>query len=460
MEEYLHYYHRENITAILKSPKKAQNHEILLDLTLLKESLPAIFDDLMNDYMSNAVKWIKAVKCVQQKIKDDLIDEQKSQQEKDDFKNKLDVKQNILLRVINHPKVEENFKLYPDDHFLKVVAFQAIIVKILQPKNRIMTKQFMCFRCKNSEIIYANRLFGYGFVPGRCMNKLHFETGKSDEQSSEQCLGKMIPVKFTPKKSVKTLQTQAYEVTVPHLEQHDSFGDKTYIVDVEGKLINLFQVGQAVDIIGIVKTRHTSRMMQMSKFGIYALNIEPRQKIDLSKDLENNVHYRVLQAWHHVLNDCESELIARNQIVTNVFPKFFGAHAVKLACLLALCSGSGKSDSEKEADGKRDVFHLMLAGYGSAGKRTLLRSAAELDPKSTEVHSFGLTMNSLTARGFKLKKGGDNNIEGGVLVRANDSVSCFHDFHCLSKKYRRVLHEIMETQTVKIATGEYNLLNL
>jgi DNA replicative helicase MCM subunit Mcm2 (Cdc46/Mcm family) len=241
-------------------------------------------------------------------------------------------------------------------------------------------------------------------------------------------------------------------VTVPHLENYKVFGEKTYHVDVEGKLINAFEIGQTVDIIGIVKTRSSSKRPKMQKFSIAALNIEPRQKIDLSKDLQVNTQFRVLSALHHDLENAESELAVRNRIVSSVFPKIFGSNAIKLSILLVVCSGSGKT--EKDDDSKRDVFHLMLAGRNSAGKRTLLRAAAELTPKSNEVHSFGVTLSSLTARSFKLKKGGDNNIEAGVLLRANDAISCFHDFDCLKKKYRRVLHEIMETQRVKIASGE------
>lgn len=362
----------------------------------------------------------------------------------------LSVKQNIAIRLSNHPNYDQNYKLYPDRQFLKVVAFQAVIVKRRQPKTRIITKQFMCQRCKHAEIIYANRYFGYGFVHGKCRQSISFETG--GEQQSDICFGKVLPVKYTPKKSQKTLQTQVYEVTTPYLENVKVYGEKTYLIDVEGKLINAFEVGETVNIIGVVKTRSACHKPKMKKFSIAGLNIESRQKTESSKDLESNTHYRVLSAMHHDLDQTENELIVRNKIVEKLFPQIVGANAVKLSILLVLCSGSGQSDSE--GDSKRDVFHLMLAGEHSAGKRTLLRAAAELTPKSNEVHSFGLTLSSLTARSFKLKKGGDNNIEAGVLLRANDGVCCFHDFDGLKKKYRRVLHEIMETQRIKIASGK------
>lgn len=72
MEKYLHDYHLVDIIKILESPKKAKIHEILLDLTLLKENAKNLFDGLMKttDYNKIANKWIKAIKNVQQEVKD------------------------------------------------------------------------------------------------------------------------------------------------------------------------------------------------------------------------------------------------------------------------------------------------------------------------------------------------------------------------------------------------------
>lgn len=74
MEQYLHSYYFEDIVKILKSPKKAQIHEILLDLTALKLNAPKFYNELMTstDYKKIANKWIKSIKKVQQEIKDQI----------------------------------------------------------------------------------------------------------------------------------------------------------------------------------------------------------------------------------------------------------------------------------------------------------------------------------------------------------------------------------------------------
>lgn len=317
----------------------------------------------------------------------------------------------------------------------------------------------MCVGCRKIVIANANRLFGYGFTHhNRCKESV---TKVDEEDESKMIIGhcnrRILPCKYTDKKFLKTLTTQVYQVTVPNLENHKSYGDKTYFVDVEGSLINSCEVGQTVDIIGIVKTRGVKPKARLKKFGVYALNLEQQMKLDLTKDLDTNVQHRLMTAWlHDISENNNSELEARNEIVRNLFPHHFGSYTIKLAILLTVCSGCGvsKSDDIREEIEKRDVFHLMLTGRRGSGKRTLLRHATELTPKSNEVMSFGLTINSLTAKAFKLKKRGTSNIEAGVLLRANEGISCFHEFNTLKKKYRQILHEIMETQRIKITTAK------
>lgn len=317
----------------------------------------------------------------------------------------------------------------------------------------------MCIGCRKIIIVNADRLFGYGFTHHHTRCK-EFVNARDDEGQLTigHCNRRIFPCNYTDKKYLKTKTTQVYQMSVPNLENHKSYGDKTYFVDVEGSLINSCEVGQTVDIIGIVKTRGTKPKARLKKFGVYALNIEQQVKLDLTKDLDTNMQYHLITAWlHDISKNYDSELEARNEIINSLFPLHFGAKAIKLAILLAVCSGCGptKNDESNEEIEKRDVFHLMLTGRRGAGKRTLLRLATELTPKSNEVMSFGLTVHSLTAKAFKLKKRGTGNIEAGVLLRANDGISCFHEFNTLKKKYRQILHEIMETQRIKITSGNY-----
>lgn len=81
MEQYLYSFHHEDILKILQSPKKAQIHEFLLDLSQLKENAPIFFRQLTTstDYRKIANKWIKAIKKVQQEIKDQLMGTSSSQ---------------------------------------------------------------------------------------------------------------------------------------------------------------------------------------------------------------------------------------------------------------------------------------------------------------------------------------------------------------------------------------------
>jgi hypothetical protein len=75
MEQYLRDYYKKDILKILKSPKKAKIHEILLDLTALKENGSEFFNQLIKstEYNKIANKWMKAIKNVQQELKDEMM---------------------------------------------------------------------------------------------------------------------------------------------------------------------------------------------------------------------------------------------------------------------------------------------------------------------------------------------------------------------------------------------------
>lgn len=178
--------------------------------------------------------------------------------------------------------------------------------------------------------------------------------------------------------------------------------------------------------------------------------MEPIESIQ--KDLTLSIQRDLMTQWLEDISN-NSEMEVRNQIIHCAFPNFVGANAIKLAILLTICSGCGLAKNETKELENRDVFHLMLAGKENAGKRTLLKAATQLCAKSNEVMCYGLTTSSLTASTLKLKKVGTSGIEAGVLMRANESISCFYEFHLLKKKFRQILHEIMESQRVKMTTG-------
>ena len=264
------------------------------------------------------------------------------------------------------------------------------------------------------------------------------------------CGGKLLPLKFTPNKSQGTLRSQVYKVIVPLHKERTVCGEKNYNVDVEGDLVNTFEVGQTVVIIGVVKSR-TKRLSSMKRFGILALNVEIIEDSLLSNDITRKTHCHVLEAWKQDQENHNSEISSRNEMIKNLFPHIVGAHIIKLAILLSICSGSGKYKDSTDGLEKRDVVHLMLAGQRSAGKHNLVRSATDLI-KNTEVHPSGLSITALTARTSKGKQKGTDSIEAGVMLRANGGISCFYNFECLGKKIRNSMHEIMETQQVKVAT--------
>lgn len=130
MQQYLVQYHTKDIENILKSPQRQIKFEILLDLTLLQNHNEKLLDRLQKNYDEQSIKWRQAIVNIQ----NDILKSDASFQ-------KEGVKLNIEIKPSNHPKIDTNFKIFPDKNLFKLVAFRGkklilivliiIIIKIL-----------------------------------------------------------------------------------------------------------------------------------------------------------------------------------------------------------------------------------------------------------------------------------------------------------------------------------------
>lgn len=116
MQQYLVQYHYKDIENILKAPQKQKKLEILLDLSLVQNHNEKLLSRLSQNYDEQLIKWRQAMVNIQ----NDILKTDAS------FEKHV-VKLNIDIKPFNHPKIDNNFKIFPDKNLFKLVAFRGML---------------------------------------------------------------------------------------------------------------------------------------------------------------------------------------------------------------------------------------------------------------------------------------------------------------------------------------------
>lgn len=97
------------------------------------------------------------------------------------------------------------------------------------------------------------------------------------------------------------------------------------------------------------------------------------------------------------------ELGMRDIILKSICPDVYGMFPVKLAIVLAICSGSDIGDY-KSSDGlnQRGQSHVLLVGDPGLAKSKLLLCATQIAPRAVHTTGMGCSSAGLTAAAIKV----------------------------------------------------------
>ncbi len=226
----------------------------------------------------------------------------------------------------------------------------------------------------------------------------------------------------------KPEHTVAYRMYV----LHDIYDERRDSVELHlfGENVKTVDVGDVVDVVGIVRERRIEVRKQMYVkyyvLGVYA----KRQDAHFERIDDDVINY--------IVNNNSVEYIPKA-----IAPGIHGLDIVKKAIALQMLS-TNTSDTPH----RRDRIHILLLGDPAVAKTQLLNAVVNIMPRSFYTVSHGSSSAGLGGAVIRDELSGEFVVDPGVMVVADGSIVAIDEFDKV--KEIPVLLEAMERGTVTI----------
>jgi replicative DNA helicase Mcm len=397
-----HQYYKELAVATTEDKKKLE-----IDFSLLDKFDPLLADEILQNPIDTFDMLSESV---------DLID--------------LPQKKKINIRFLNIPESSEiRIRNIRAEHIGKLLSVDGIVKRASEVRPEISEISFECPECGRILTVIQTEKDKTVRGPGRC------DCGC--RRGFKQVDQKLYDARWL------TIE-EPFEITTGERPSEMMVYLKEDLTSP--KMRSKTDPGNRIKVVGILKEipRRTSRGQKTRQMEILldANNIEAKEIEwdELTIDPEDEKKIIELAKDPHIYE----------KLVGSLAPTMYGMDDIKLAVILQLFGGEGKT--LKDGTRVRGNIHVLLIGDPSAGKSQLMQLTSKIIPRAKYVSGKGVTGAGLTATVVRDEQFlGGWVLEAGALVMSNNSICAIDEFSQVSLHDQVSLQEAMSLGTISIA---------
>ncbi|KAG8191069.1 hypothetical protein JTE90_008383 [Oedothorax gibbosus] len=322
----------------------------------------------------------------------------------------------------------------------KFVTMMGIVVRTSDVKPYCTEIAFMCNKCQTIQVCMQEK--GCYTTPNRCIGTECFSC-------SFKALLKSPLTQTIPWKTVRIQELNIYQSEggrVPRTCECELMYDLTDTC-IPGDVVLMSGVISLNNANEKKTTAGKDACAYVPYLSVNSVTCLKGKNVESGGSLTDSLHFKPEDL--NAIKQIHSEDNLFRLVVASLAPNIYGHELIKAGIVLGLFGGNESSKEDTLQFSTRENSHVLIVGDPGLGKSQMLLASSAVSPRGVYVCGNSTTTSGLTVTISK-EAGGDNTLEAGALVLADQGHCCIDEFDKMMHQHSALL-EAMEQQTISMA---------